>query len=75
MTTKVGLHTDGPAPVPTSRARIADAKRDFALMAGLELAAEPNPLLNFRLSDMRTRALKALLEWVAAEQAAGRVPK
>jgi hypothetical protein len=73
MSTKSGLHTDGPTPTKMSPSKIADAKKDLALMAGLELAAEANPLLNFRLSDLRGRALKALLEWVDAEKAAGRV--
>ena len=75
MSTKLGLHTDGATPTTLSRAKVADAKRDLALMAGLELVAESDPLLNFRLSDMRTRALKALLAWAYAEEAAGRVPR
>lgn len=73
MSQKSGFHTDGPRPTKLAPSKIADAKRDLALMVGVELAAEANPLLNFRLSDMRTRALVALLAWVAAEKAAGRV--
>ena len=75
MSQKSGFHTDGPTPTKLAPSKIADAKRDLALMAGLELVAESDPLLNFRLSDMRTRALKALLAWAYAEEAAGRVPR
>lgn len=53
----------------TGRHRVADAKRDLALMAGAEWLRKPKDDVR------RASALVALEDWVLAEEDAGRLPR